>query len=699
MTAGFRARMAAQRAQAGQTPWELAVLADSPQLWWRVGELAGVVAEDSSGNGKDGTYVNAPTLGRESAVLSDPNTAVLLDHAQSEYVEGGAGSAGINPALTSASIEAWVRYTGAANIGGGVNPTVVGRRNAAAGYSWLIVKADGGIAGTFGALQSFFGNTTLDSGIVITDECWHHVVVTWDLPTTTLRIYVDGRLCNSGTRTAPNEDEGWRLGTTRNLTSFWRGELDEFAVYASVLSDERVLAHYDAAFEEQGWPDVIEWTRPIAWWRLADTVLPTAHEEIQNADGVYSGPVVLGVPSLIETDPANLAVDLPGNAGGDAAMTAPTPLPGLAALELTVGSWVLPPTRNPGATQFDRIVEAGAFDAPGEWSLFYFWTALNGQLVTARFAARDATNAVRNASMNYPMDPAFPRLIMGTYDGANAKLYVDGYEAGRIAIVDPLDTTQTIILSGRSDSNDDITFDEMFVHAQALGLHPIREAYYAARPSPYRDAVLARTPRNYWRLGDFSNSSVIGILDERGTQPGTVNGAIGQQQNSALIGDNDGAFLFDGIDDRIAVGATASRPTSLTAWIRVAASAKQETIWSNRSGGISGRLVIYLDAATGQLSAFHHGQGSVARAGPALDDNAWHMVGYTYDGTNVRLYVDGALVGTIAIAAPAASAGQAWLGHDPGNAVFLTGTLDEAALFDDVLTDADVAAIYAARLG
>ena len=81
-----------------------AVLADSPAIYLRLGEASGTVAADSSGNGKDFTYINNPTLGVSGAIGGD--TAIELDAAGERA--GKAAEAYLNdPGDMSAEI--WVR--------------------------------------------------------------------------------------------------------------------------------------------------------------------------------------------------------------------------------------------------------------------------------------------------------------------------------------------------------------------------------------------------------------------------------------------------------------------------------------------------------------------------------------------------------------------------------------------------------------
>src|SRR5262249_9490411 len=52
------------------------VLADSPILYWRLGESSGTTVGDSSGHGSTGTIVGSPTLGAQGALFGDSSSAV-----------------------------------------------------------------------------------------------------------------------------------------------------------------------------------------------------------------------------------------------------------------------------------------------------------------------------------------------------------------------------------------------------------------------------------------------------------------------------------------------------------------------------------------------------------------------------------------------------------------------------------------------
>lgn len=83
------------------------ILADAPLGYWRLGESSGTVAADSSGNARDGTYVNAPTLAQTGLNAGDAATSVSFN-GTTQYVE--------------IAYAAWMNVT-AFSVSGLVNPT------------------------------------------------------------------------------------------------------------------------------------------------------------------------------------------------------------------------------------------------------------------------------------------------------------------------------------------------------------------------------------------------------------------------------------------------------------------------------------------------------------------------------------------------------------------------------------------------
>jgi hypothetical protein len=107
--------------------------------------------------------------------------------------------------------------------------------------------------------------------------------------------------------------------------------------------------------------------------------------------------------------------------------------------------------------------------------------------------------------------------------------------------------------------------------------------------------------------------------------------------------------------------------------------------WDGVAGGASS--LVY--AATGIAGFTYNATGCNSAAG-ALTVRAWHHVVGTYDGVNAKIYVDGALKNTVAIA-QANKTLRFLVGRDLNSAHVFEGFVSEVAIY--------AAALSAARVG
>lgn len=209
--------------------WSDEVLTDSPKLWLRLDEAAGVNASDSSGLLHHGSYKNAPTLGVTGAMAGD--TGITLN-GSTQYVEvPDHADLDLGDVFT---IEAIVKRTGDF-----LNQTIVGKGSGA--YQLRIEEDDN-------KLQLLKQDTAIISygPAVPADGKWHHVVATKNGSTVTL--YVDGVESHSGggAQTCTNTATALRVGAKASGSEALTGSVDEVAVYSTALNSTRIQAHYKA---------------------------------------------------------------------------------------------------------------------------------------------------------------------------------------------------------------------------------------------------------------------------------------------------------------------------------------------------------------------------------------------------------------------------------------------------------------------
>jgi hypothetical protein len=201
-------------------------------------------------------------------------------------------------------------------------------------------------------------------------------------------------------------------------------------------------------------------------------------------------------------------------------------------------------------------------------------------------------------------------------------------------------------------------------------------------------------------------------LDRMGNFHGTASHGIGY--TTGLVGRG---FLIDGVNDSIDVGMldglalNESASFSIVAWIdpvSVAGTAMRVIAanYMGEGGGI-GNFSTFLRVGSGTLW-FHINERQLAETMVSAPiDHLAHLVGATYDGTTLRLYIDGELVGSAERSF--SGSGDNTRGWTLGNFSDATNTahgysspfnglLDEVLLFRRALSQSEIAAINAAAV-
>ena len=212
--------------------------------------------------------------------------------------------------------------------------------------------------------------------------------------------------------------------------------------------------------------------------------------------------------------------------------------------------------------------------------------------------------------------------------------------------------------------------------------------------STYRSAVLADSPRSYWRFDDGSGP----LVDQQGVANGSYVNNPTRNVEGLLAGDVDTAALLDGTSQYLDVPANAAwtqSPFSIEIIVEPSSLPVNKTVWSTMGAGFTGWWLN--TGPSGQVRMFVGDGGAWQRGpdGPVLAAGVRHDLVATYDGTYARLYVDGALVSTSAAIAMNGAVGSSPMrfgAYSTGPGQYWAGTVDEASFYPAVLTASQVAA-------
>ena len=218
------------------------------------------------------------------------------------------------------------------------------------------------------------------------------------------------------------------------------------------------------------------------------------------------------------------------------------------------------------------------------------------------------------------------------------------------------------------------------------------------RPTTISNTDTAPTANNtlidvvsYWRLeegiGTTANNSV-------GSNTGVVHGA------SWVAGQVGTALSFNGSSNYVQIPNSDSLriPDQVTAeaWIRPTGFnfADQNTIigkWKDSGSDETHNFNYYLGLRHNGLATFYVGINGVIYGidGPYLTLNQWYHLAGTYDGSTIRLYVNGSLAASLAMPGTLwTGATDVYIGAAPDGPFprYFQGQIDEAAIYHRALT-------------
>jgi ketosteroid isomerase-like protein len=615
------------------------VQGDSAKGYWRLDLGSGTTAGDSSGT-NPGALVGGVTLGQAGA-LADGDGAVQLDGTTGYIRVPNAPALQLAGDLT---LELWVKLGSLAT-----RQTLISK-----GYARefeLTLETDGTLNFYQGNGTSY-SNAWSSPGAVVANS-WHHVVVTRDGATQTVRFYVNGAARGSGVpaiaATVGTTDV--TIGRSRSGNQYVNGLIDEVAIYAAVLTPTQVATHWAMRLVTAG-------GTPVQLPLVASD--PDSDALSFSATGLPPGLTLNGTTGLISGTLTTTSV-------GIYTVTATASdgrLSQSQAFTWTVTHANHPPTLTMPGNQ--TSAEAATVTLP------LVASDLDGDALTY-----SATGLPPGLSVNPTSG-----LISGTLPYTTAGIYavtVMAADTSTAALqsfiwtVTHTNRAPTLVNPGSQTNTDTWTYPQTVQGDNAVG---------------------------YWWLDAASGTTAA---DSSGSNPGTLVGGVTLGQAGALA-DGDAAVRLDGATGYVRVPNNASLQLggdlTLELWVKLASLATRQTLISK---GPLREFELTLET-DGTLN-FYQGNGTIygntVSAVGAIVANTWQHVVMTRESATqtVRFYVNGVPRGA-GVPQVTATAGNTdiTIGRSSGGTRYVNGLIDEVAIYATTLTPAQVAMHWTMRL-
>jgi hypothetical protein len=460
------------------------------------------------------------------------------------------------------------------------------------------------------------------------------------------------------------------------------GPLSLVSGNATLFEEKRT---WQLAIDDVGYSSAILATPGlVSYWRLGESSGTSATDSKGSNTGTYTSTLTLAQPGAIQGD-SNTSVQL--SATGSIVATQIT-VPVNVTWEgwVKLASW---PTNSTVIGQWDGT----------HGSMLYLVNPSGNHSITMWVQGASTADVIPGPSLN-----AWHYLV-GTYDGTNARVYVDGQLAiGPTALTGPITTpTKPLEMSAYNNGGGDHLngyLDEVAYYNVVLTPAQILAHYNLGIGTTYETKILSTSGLiSYWRLGESSGTSAA---DSFGTNTGTYRNSPTLGQSGAIVGDTDTAVKFARassqdvtIPDSASLHFT-SGPCSVEFWFKFTTSDGTNSVAfaQNVNGG---PLVEANGPAAGGWRFYSNGIGAgVVSSINITDTTTWHQFVGTVDASNnYKIYIDGVdrttFVGTPAFGYGGTS-NSTGIASDGGGTPYepFNGSIDEVSLYKVVLTPAQV---------
>lgn len=626
---------------------------------WRFDEGGGPTAYDDTANDNDGALTNGAKF-----VSGKINKAIQFD-GTNDYVDCGT-SASLDLGTGSATIEAWFKTS--------ANGALVTKR-IGSGFQVYVLSnkfyADG--AGTAGV--SSVNN--------VNDGAWHHGAAVYDRTGSLLRLYVDGKADNTVTLGAITLTDAGNLNIGRKLLSgagdYFNGLIDDVRIYNYARTAEQIMVDYNAgcAVRLGAGVDPFEGNPLISHWKFDENTGTVVIDRSGNGnDGTLSGETQTPAWTLGHFGSA-LRFD-----GNDYASIPSINL----GSNFTIGFWM----------NLDQLYDYG--DPMGEEGSFTFVTYADGHMFACIGNGSSWGNAINPGAGFFTTGKWY--YVAMTYNSSQTELFVNGISKGTAS--NPGYSISTPFYIG-SRQNSPYYFkgkiDDVKIYNYVRTQAQIAYDYNKGKPV------------SHYRFDEGRNSTLYDESDH--DNDGALN--LGSQGNITVssawaIGKFGYALSFDGTDDYMEADDDSSLDLTgqitVSAWVKPDFTSQNRRIVTKGQGTSSYYSYSITARDSGKFKTWFRGADNSwheLEGMTTYSSGTWYFITMSYDGSQLKLYVNGKEDNTPVSVSTAIQPtdGKLYIGQNGGE--FFKGLIDDVRVYNYTRTAEQIMEDYnygtAVRLG
>ncbi|MBN8219923.1 MAG: hypothetical protein J0L53_03315 [Spirochaetes bacterium] len=279
-------------------------------------------------------------------------------------------------------------------------------------------------------------------------------------------------------------------------------------------------------------------------------------------------------------------------------------------------------------------------------------------------------------------------------------IYVNGYNLGRQSPANALNTTtgSNVTLGGPMVGGD--TYFDGFLADARIYDRVLNEAEIAELAQDADSTLVgpsfntaATGLLNHYTFDAFGATPSLNDRGPLGLNLTNVNGATAAMDKD---GDGSSAYRFDGASQRLTNASTTGipvndQPRSICAWISPEAYPGTNTSFIIAEYDAATRSNISIGHYSGNPQVIYHSGGTLAGFNYTVPLNSWTHICAAYNGSQLLMYVNGALLGTQgSINNTAVGFTGTFIGIQPNIAYAFKGKIDDVRVYNNAISQAQV---------
>lgn len=678
-----------------------------PVAHWKFDEMSGATAYDS--------VASSTTDGGNDGVISSASWAPTGKYGSALDFNGNGDYAYVNPntkqefGTGSFTTSFWIKAdsypVGQDNSEAGI----VGKLDVSYWSGWMVLMEDSGYIRFYTDDGSSEGTNWSDNSLAL--DTWYYVTAVIDRENNEQKIYINGvensdinDISGYGSFDSQTSNE-ILIGARRGDVSYFDGKIDDVRIYNYALTSKQI---------NKAMNNDRQTGSPLLHLTFDEGRGATAHDSSglgndgslqpgiggsnTSSSSMWTKDGLLG--GAMEFDGTDDHVAIAGGAGSV------WDIPGS---EVTVSAWVT--TGSSAGGSGDRIVAKSSTDASDDYGI----QATGNGRYRFRIRTGGGLTEINSPDAKYPYDGTWHH-ILGVYDGAYMKLYIDGnLEASSAKTGTLVNGGSTVLYVGQTKNLEGTRWyhgkiDEVKIWNYAFTEDEINIDYNLGKASVMGEdsgrnsngTTVTGDNRDYCIPGDTAQCDAPILELKFDEMSGSTaydtsgNGFDGSISNATWKpnGKKGSALEFDGSSDQVIVPYSSTlTPANITFTAWYYPRTTDRVLFKSAGGpGYGGAWRFNYWSESLSLQMNFGGPNPVSLYDVKdVPLNRWVHAAFSYDGSTVKVYQDGALINSFATTSP--------INYTDSSSFLISqsdfdGIVDEVRMYDYARTPAQIAWDY-----